>query len=69
MNYAPAIERYQESLLRIVTELFTLIGLAEGGIVEKLSWPLYRKALATLRPAESAVRSPAMGRRPPQSDT
>jgi hypothetical protein len=33
-----------------------MIGLTDGGRVERLSWPIYRAVLAVLRPAESAVR-------------
>jgi hypothetical protein len=33
-----------------------MIGLAEGGAIERLARPLYRAVLGILRPAESAVR-------------
>jgi hypothetical protein len=56
MDWAFAIERHREPLLRIVATLFAKIGLAEGGAVERLSRPLYRMVLGVLRPAESAVR-------------
>ena len=56
MDWAFAIERHREPLLRIVVGLFAMIGLTEGGAVERLSKPLYRLVLGILRPAESAVR-------------
>jgi hypothetical protein len=51
-----AIERNRTALLDIVSGLFALIGLAEANMVERLSRPLYRVALARLQAAESAVR-------------
>ena len=56
MDWALAIERNREPLLRIVATLFAMIGLAEGAAVERLSRPLYRAVLGVLRPAEAAVR-------------
>ena len=56
MDWAFAIERHREPLLRIVVGLFAMIGLTENGAVERLSRPLYRLVLGILRPAESAVR-------------
>src|SRR5262245_13036473 len=56
MDWALAIERNREPLLRIVAALFAMIGLGEGGAIERLSWPLYRAVLRVLRPAEAAVR-------------
>jgi hypothetical protein len=56
MDWDLAIERNREPLLRIVAALFALIGLGEGGVVERLPWSVYRAVLAVLRPAESAVR-------------
>src|SRR5919109_4105491 len=56
MNADLAIERNREGLLGVVAGLFALIGLTEGGFVERLSRPLYRKALDRLKAAESAVR-------------
>ena len=56
MDWAFAIERNREPLLRIVATLFAMIGLTETGAVERLSRPLYRAVLGVLRPAESAVR-------------
>src|SRR5919108_601279 len=56
MNWDLAIERNREGLLGVVAGLFALIGLTEGGFVERLSRPVYRKALDRLKAAESAVR-------------
>ena len=56
MDWAFAIERHREPLLRIVATLFAMIGLTETGAVERLSRPLYRAVLGVLRPAEAAVR-------------
>src|SRR3954471_21955033 len=56
MDWAYAIERHRQPLLRIVEALFAMIGLADGGTLERLSRPLHRAVLAVLRPAESAVR-------------
>ena len=56
MDWAKAIEHNRIPLIRIVAALFAMIGLGEGGAVERLSWPLYRAVLRVLRPAESAVR-------------
>jgi hypothetical protein len=56
MDWALAIERNREPLLRIVAALFATIGLTESDVVERLSRPLYRAVLGILRPAEAAVR-------------
>jgi hypothetical protein len=56
MDWAFAIERNREPLLRIVATLFAMIGLSEAGQVERLSRPVYRAVLLVLRPAEAAVR-------------
>jgi hypothetical protein len=56
MDWALAIERNRAPLLRIVAALFAMIGLGEGSVVERLSWPVYRAVLQVLRPAEAAVR-------------
>ena len=56
MSFDQAIERQRKPLLNIVAALFAMIGLADGGHVERLSSPLYRAVLRVLRPAESAVR-------------
>jgi hypothetical protein len=51
-----SIERNRGELLPVVLGLFAMIGLTEGGMVERLSRPLYRKAARILRSAEAAVR-------------
>src|SRR5689334_4532792 len=56
MDLRHAIEHHRQPLLNIVITLFGMIGLAEGGSIERLSWPVYRAVLKVLRPAESAVR-------------
>lgn len=56
MDWDFAIERHRGPLLSLVLTLFAEIGLAEGGTIERLSKPLYRKVLRVLRTAESAVR-------------
>jgi hypothetical protein len=56
MDWALAITRNRDALLRIVDSLFVMIGLTQGSKVERLAWPLYRAVLALLRPAEAAVR-------------
>ena len=56
MDWDFSIERNREPLLRHVLGLFALIGLVEGGMVDRLSRPVYRRALTVLRSAESAVR-------------
>ena len=56
MDWALAIERNREPLLRIVATLFAMIGLTETAAVERLSRPVYRAVLGVLRPAEAAVR-------------
>jgi len=56
MDWDFAIERNRERLLGAVLALFTLIGLVEGGMVERLAQPLYRKVLRQVRSAEAAVR-------------
>jgi hypothetical protein len=56
MDWDFATERNRERLLGAVLALFTLIGLVEGGMVERLSRPLYRKVLGQVRSAEAAVR-------------
>jgi len=56
MDWDYSIERNRGELLPVVLGLFAMIGLTEGGMVERLSRPLYRKALRILRSAEAAVR-------------
>ena len=56
MDWEQAIERHRENLARIVATLFAMIGLAEGGSVSRLPFPVYRAVLRVLYPAEFAVR-------------
>jgi hypothetical protein len=56
MDWNFAVERNRGQLLGTIMGLFALIGLTEGGMVERVSRPLYRKVLGRLRAAESAVR-------------
>ena len=56
MDWDFSIERNRGMLLAHIVGLFAMIGLVEGGMVERVSRPLYRKVLAILRSAESAVR-------------
>ena len=56
MDWDFSIERNRGMLLPHIAGLFALIGLVEGGMVERVSRPVYRKALTILKSAESAVR-------------
>src|SRR5262245_24842659 len=56
MDWDFAIERNRERLLPAVLALFTLIGLVEGGMVERVSQRVYRKVLGRVKAAEAAVR-------------
>jgi len=56
MDWDFAIERHRERMLGAVLALFAVIGLVEGGMVERLAQPLYRKVLGQVRSAEAAVR-------------
>jgi hypothetical protein len=56
MDWDYAIERNRESLLGVLAALFAMIGLAEGGMVERVSWRVYRKVLVRVKAAEAAVR-------------
>jgi hypothetical protein len=56
MDWNLYIERNRGMLLGTIMGLFALIGLAEGSAVERLSRPVYRRALTVLKSAESAVR-------------
>lgn len=51
-----AIESNRERLLAVVAELFVMIGLTAGGMVERVPRPLYRKVRRLLVSAESCVR-------------
>src|SRR4051794_18157335 len=56
MDCSSAIECHRQPLLRIVAGLYVMIGIAQGGMVERLARPMYRMVLSLLRPAEAAVR-------------
>lgn len=56
MDWALAIDRNRDQLLRIIAALFVVAGLAEGKVVAALPRHIYRAVLLVLRPAESAVR-------------
>jgi hypothetical protein len=56
MDWAVAIERNQSALARILAGLLLLAGYAEGSVAARLDSFIYRSALRTLRPLESAVR-------------
>jgi hypothetical protein len=56
MDWDFAVERNRERMLGAVLGLFTLIGLVEGGMVERLSQQVYRKVLGKVKAAEAAVR-------------
>ena len=46
MDWDFSIERNRGQLLGTIMGLFAMIGLAEGGVVERLSRPLYRIVLS-----------------------
>ena len=56
MDWAMAIERNRNQLLRILAALFVMAGLVEDKMVVTLPRHIYRAVLLVLRPAESAVR-------------
>ena len=56
MDWTQAIARNQAALARIVAALLALLGLAEGGVVQRVSKALSARVLRVLLPAESAVR-------------
>jgi hypothetical protein len=56
MDNAFAIERQRQALLRIVAGLYDKIGIAEGGMIARLSSIIYWSVLVILQPVESAVR-------------
>jgi hypothetical protein len=51
-----AIESNRERLLEVVADLFAMIGLTAGGMVDRVPKPLYRKVRRLLVSAESCVR-------------
>ncbi len=56
MDWALAIDINKTALTRIVAGLIAMVGLAGGGMAERLSRPVYLAVVRVLRPAESAVR-------------
>ena len=56
MDWALAIERNRQPLLRIVAALFAMIGLGEAVRSRACRGRVYRAVLIVLRPAEAAVR-------------
>ena len=56
INWARAIARNRDALLRIVAALFAMAGLGEGDSVATLPRRLRNQVLRILRPAEAAVR-------------
>jgi len=56
MDWDLAIERHRVPLLGHVMGLCAMIGLTEGGTIERVPKPLHRYVLRILRTAESAVR-------------
>jgi hypothetical protein len=56
VDWAKAIEINQAALARIVAALFAMLGLAEGGVLERPPRVIYLAVLRILRPAESALR-------------
>jgi hypothetical protein len=56
MDWQLAITRNREALAAIIMALIKSLGLAEGGALTTLPIHIYTRALAILRPAESAVR-------------
>ena len=56
MDWTQAIARNHAALTRIVAALFALLGLAAGGVVQRVSKAVSAQVLRVLLPAESAVR-------------
>ena len=56
MDWAMAIERNSEALLRVVAALVSMVRVKGGGVAAFLPRDIYSAALILLRPAESAVR-------------
>jgi hypothetical protein len=56
MDWAMAIERNSEALLRVVASLVAMVRVRGGGVAAFLPRDIYAAALILLRPAESAVR-------------
>jgi hypothetical protein len=56
MDWQLAITRNREALMTIIMALVKSLGLSDGGVLTSLPILVYARALAILRPAESAVR-------------
>ena len=56
MDWARAIKINRIALARVVVEIYALLGLASGGVVEHLPHRLYAAVERLLRPTESALR-------------
>jgi hypothetical protein len=56
MDWQLAITRNREALTAIILALIKSLGLSGGGTLTTLPIHIYTRALAILRPAESAVR-------------
>jgi hypothetical protein len=56
MDWAMAIERNSDALLRVVASLVAMVRVRGGGVAAFLPREIYSAALILLRPAESAVR-------------
>jgi hypothetical protein len=56
MDWKRAIDINRTALTKILAEIFAMLGLVAGGLVEHLPYALYVKAERILRPAESALR-------------
>jgi hypothetical protein len=56
MDWARAIEINRTALSRVVVEIYALLGLVRGGVVEYLPPGLFAAAERLLRPTESALR-------------
>ena len=56
INWARAIARNRDALLRIVAALFAMVGLADGEVAATLPRHLRNCVIRILRPAEAAVR-------------
>lgn len=56
MDWALAMKRNRDDLVRALTALFVTVGVASGALVSTLPRHIYRAAWAVLRPAEAALR-------------
>ena len=56
MDWAAVTARNRAALLEIVAALYAMLGLAGGGVVERMPGAVYRAVLRILTPAESAAR-------------